>query len=142
MVHLRDRKINVVPRGHLLLLENSDIPGIVASVGTVLARNGVNIANMSLGRDERGGHALMVLNLDSAPEASVRAELESLEGIAEAKLISLQLSRVVTQTVLCLRLTGETPVSQWTGVSLCLRVCFAPRPRRFPGRATGGIPDS
>lgn len=89
MVHLRDRKINVVPRGHLLLLENSDIPGIVASVGTVLARNGVNIANMSLGRDERGGHALMVLNLDSAPEASVRAELESLEGIAEAKLISL-----------------------------------------------------
>lgn len=89
MVRLLERKINVVPRGHLLLLENSDIPGIVAGVGTVLARNRVNIANMSLGRDERGGQALMVLNLDSPPAASVREELESLEGIFEAKLISL-----------------------------------------------------
>ena len=89
MVRLLERKINVVPRGHLLLLENSDVPGIVASVGTVLARNQVNIANMSLGRDEKGGLALMVLNLDSAPAASVREELESLESIFEAKLISL-----------------------------------------------------
>lgn len=89
MVRLLERKINVVPRGHLLLLENSDVPGIVASVGTVLARNQVNIANMSLGRDEKGGQALMVLNLDSAPAASVREELESLESIFEAKLISL-----------------------------------------------------
>jgi len=89
MVRLRDRRINVVPRGHLLLLENTDVPGIVASVGTVLARNQVNIANMSLGRDEEGGLALMVLNLDTAPDRSVRDELESLEGILEAKLISL-----------------------------------------------------
>ncbi|MEM0970810.1 MAG: phosphoglycerate dehydrogenase, partial [Verrucomicrobiota bacterium] len=45
LVRLRDRKINVVPRGHLLLLENNDTPGIVARVGTVLASHSVNIAN-------------------------------------------------------------------------------------------------
>ncbi len=89
IVRLRDRKINVVPKGHLLLLENTDTPGIVGNVGQVLSRHHVNIANMSLGRTEQGGHALMVLNLDSAPESAVRDELEAVEGILEAKLISL-----------------------------------------------------
>jgi D-3-phosphoglycerate dehydrogenase len=89
IVRLRDRKINVVPKGHLLLLENTDIPGIVGSVGRVLGENGVNIANMSLGRNERGGQALMVLNLDSAPGPELKAKLEALEGIIEAKLVSL-----------------------------------------------------
>jgi D-3-phosphoglycerate dehydrogenase len=89
IVRLRDRKINVVPKGHLLLLENTDIPGIVGSVGRVLGENNVNIANMSLGRNERGGQALMVLNLDSAPGPELKAKLEALEGIIEAKLVSL-----------------------------------------------------
>ncbi len=89
IVRLRDRKINVVPKGHLLLLENTDVPGIVANVGRVLAENQVNIANMSLGRNERGGQALMVLNLDSTPAPEVRSQLEALDGIIEAKLVSL-----------------------------------------------------
>ncbi len=89
IVRIFERKLSVVPRGHLLLLENTDQPGIVGTVGTVLAKHGVNIANMSLGRNEQGGQALMVLNLDSAPDASLRPELEALDGILEAKLISL-----------------------------------------------------
>jgi D-3-phosphoglycerate dehydrogenase len=89
IVRLRERKINVVPKGHLLLLENTDVPGIVGSVGRVLAENQVNIANMSLGRNERGGQALMVLNLDSAPAPEVKGQLEALDGILEAKLVSL-----------------------------------------------------
>ncbi len=89
IVRLHERKVNVVPRGHLLLLENSDYPGIVGGVGTVLAKNNVNIANMSLGRNEAGGTALMVLNLDSAPDSSLRSELMELEGILDARLISL-----------------------------------------------------
>ncbi len=89
VVRLLERKVNVAPRGHLLLLENNDTPGIVGGVGTVLAKNGVNIANMSLGRNEEGGTALMVLNLDSAPDATLREELMGLDGILDARLISL-----------------------------------------------------
>jgi len=89
IVRIMDRKLNVVPIGHLLLLENTDQPGIVGNVGTVLAKHNVNIANMSLGRNEEGGQALMVLNIDSAPDAALRPDLEAIDGILEARLISL-----------------------------------------------------
>ena len=89
IVRLLDRKVNVVPRGHLLLLENNDTPGIVGGVGSVLAKHNVNIANMSLGRNEEGGQALMVLNLDSALDSNLRGELLSIDGILDARLISL-----------------------------------------------------
>mgnify|MGYP005694787139 CR=1 FL=1 len=89
IVRLRDRKVNVVPVGHLLLLENNDVPGIVGEVGRVLGQAGVNIANMSLGRNDAGGQALMVLNVDTDPGAEVRVALEAIDGITQAKLISL-----------------------------------------------------
>ncbi len=55
------------PRGVIFLLENRDRPGIVGHVGTLLGKHKVNIAGMSLSRDEAGGEALTVLNLDSVP---------------------------------------------------------------------------
>ena len=36
--------------GNLLFMKNQDVPGVIGHVGTVLGRNGVNIANFSLGR--------------------------------------------------------------------------------------------
>lgn len=89
IVRLNDRKINVVPKGRLLLLENTDVPGIVGGVGAVLGNHAINIANMSLGRNEAGGQALMVLNVDSDLSEAVRDELEALDGIVHARLISL-----------------------------------------------------
>ena len=88
IVRLRDRKLNVVPRENLLLLENDDIPGIVGEVGRVLGEGGVNIANMSLGRNNEGHGALMALNIDTAPDQSMREALEAINGINSAKLIT------------------------------------------------------
>ena len=38
--------------GHLTFLKNDDVPGVIGHVGAVLGRNGINIANFSLGRQE------------------------------------------------------------------------------------------
>jgi D-3-phosphoglycerate dehydrogenase len=38
--------------GHLLFLKNDDVPGTIGYVGGVLGRNGINIANFSLGRQD------------------------------------------------------------------------------------------
>jgi len=62
--------------GTLLLLNNTDKPGIVGHLGTLLAKHKVNIASMSLGRDTAGGLALTVLSLDSAPPPAVLDELK------------------------------------------------------------------
>ncbi|MEY3774386.1 MAG: hypothetical protein RLZZ129_1166, partial [Verrucomicrobiota bacterium] len=51
--------------------------------------DGVNIANMSLSRQEPGQTALMVINLDSEPSEPARRELKSHRAIKLAKFIQL-----------------------------------------------------
>ncbi len=89
IVKIKDRFVEATPEGNLLLLENTDVPGIVGSVGSLLGDHKVNIASMSLSRNQVGGRALTVLNLDSAPDDKVLEDLEALEGIHEARAISL-----------------------------------------------------
>jgi predicted amino acid-binding ACT domain protein len=68
IVKINGRHVEARPEGVLLLLENRDRPGIVGHVGTMMGKHQVNIAGMSLSRDQAGGQALTILNLDSVPE--------------------------------------------------------------------------
>jgi D-3-phosphoglycerate dehydrogenase / 2-oxoglutarate reductase len=38
--------------GHLTFLKNEDVPGVIGYLGNVMGRNGINIANFSLGRQD------------------------------------------------------------------------------------------
>lgn len=89
IVRINSRPVEVTPNGVVLLLENHDVPGIVGKVGTILGSHAVNIASMSLSRNEAGGTALTLLNLDSAPGAEVLASLLADPAIASAKVIQL-----------------------------------------------------
>jgi D-3-phosphoglycerate dehydrogenase / 2-oxoglutarate reductase len=89
IVRVNSRPVEVTPSGFVLLLENQDVPGIVGKVGTILGTHGVNIASMSLSRNEAGGTALTLLNLDSKPEESVIKELLTQSDIAAARVITL-----------------------------------------------------
>jgi len=89
VVTVNGRHIEAQPEGVLLLLENKDRPGIVGHIGTLLGQHRVNIASMSLGRDQAGGMALTVLNLDSAPDDKVMQELLSDPDIVSARTLRL-----------------------------------------------------
>jgi D-3-phosphoglycerate dehydrogenase len=52
--------------GTLLVIHNSDQPGVIGQIGTILGRHGVNIANFALGRNASG--AVGVVKLDATPE--------------------------------------------------------------------------
>lgn len=73
--------------GTLLLLKNRDEPGIVGNVGTTLGKHGVNIASMSLGRNEAGGVAVSSYNLDSAPSEEAMAALRKLDAIVSTAIV-------------------------------------------------------
>jgi len=89
IVRLNGRHVEARPRGVLLLLENHDVPGIVGQIGTVLGTHGVNIANMSLSRDHRGGEVLTVLNLDSVPDESIILAMLTNANIKTARVVRL-----------------------------------------------------
>ncbi len=89
IVRINGRHVEARSIGVLLLLENNDVPGIVGQIGTVLGAHSVNIANMSLSRDHRGGEVLTVLNLDSVPDESILGAILANPNIKSAKVVKL-----------------------------------------------------
>jgi len=89
IVRVNSRPVEVTPSGVVLLLENRDRPGIIGHIGTLLGKENINIASMSLSRTEQGGRALTLLNLDSLPDADVLARLATDADIFAAQVISL-----------------------------------------------------
>jgi D-3-phosphoglycerate dehydrogenase len=75
--------------GDVLITHHHDVPGVIGRLGTILGRYHVNIAGMQVGRHQRGGEALMVLNVDDPiPEAAL-AEITATPGVANAYVVSL-----------------------------------------------------
>jgi D-3-phosphoglycerate dehydrogenase len=62
---------------HMLYTTNNDVPGIIGLLGNTMGKNGVNIANFTLGRNEAGGEAIALLYIDDALPNDV---LKTLEG--------------------------------------------------------------
>ena len=89
LVELNGRGVEAEAHGKLLIIENHDEPGMIGYVGTLLGKDKVNIANMSLSRQQPGETALMVINLDSEPSATARRELKSHPAIKLAKFVQL-----------------------------------------------------
>lgn len=89
IVKINERHVEAKPKGVLLLLENRDRPGIVGHFGSILAQHNVNIAGMSLSRNQAGGQALTVLNLDALPGKEVFDALLAVEDIYSARAIVL-----------------------------------------------------
>lgn len=73
-----------------LVVHNQDQPGYVAEVTNMLAERGVNIAAMQLYRDERGGHAVMVVECDREISEDALRWLEQRPGIEKVTYLSLE----------------------------------------------------
>ncbi|MCH6256599.1 phosphoglycerate dehydrogenase [Puniceicoccaceae bacterium K14] len=89
VVNINGREIEVEPTGDLLVIANHDELGIVGQVGTVIGKDGVNIAGMSLSRNEIGGVALNIVALDSPLSDSALKEISDISAIKQAKLVHL-----------------------------------------------------
>ena len=73
----------------MLVLRNRDVPGVIGGVGTILGEAGINISAFHLGRRERGGEAMAVIEVDASLDEGVLSQLEACQGILAAKQIQL-----------------------------------------------------
>ena len=89
IVNINGREVEVAADGKLLVLENVDQPGMVGTIGTILGKANVNIADMSLSRLTPGGTAYMVVRVDTEPSESARTEIKSHPAIKMAKFVQL-----------------------------------------------------
>ncbi|MBI3679034.1 MAG: phosphoglycerate dehydrogenase [Acidobacteria bacterium] len=78
--------------GHLILMKNEDVPGVIGHVGTVLGRNRVNIANFTLGRRETGEpgkplEALALVETDESVPESLLLQLMENKAVKQARVV-------------------------------------------------------
>ena len=59
-----------------LILRHWDVPGELAHLTKELSDGGINIANMSLMRDRRGGSVMTIFEIDQPVPEAVRKKLE------------------------------------------------------------------
>jgi len=80
--------------GTLLLFTNRDVPGVIGQIGTMLGREGMNIATFALGRREAvlGAEALAVVGLDGSVSDSVLPLLRAIPNVLAARIIRLPAS--------------------------------------------------
>jgi len=79
--------------GFLLYLKNLDVPGVIGFIGTVMGKNGINIANFSLGREDSTLHenspakATAIISCDASVPEHVIAQLLENSNIRQARNI-------------------------------------------------------
>ncbi len=81
--------LDAMPEGNLLLIQNEDKPGVIGNLGTLLAENSINIAQLHLGRGTVGGEAVSIWNIDTPLTAEIVTKVLGLPHMISAKVISL-----------------------------------------------------
>ncbi|MBI3601893.1 MAG: phosphoglycerate dehydrogenase [Candidatus Omnitrophica bacterium] len=89
IVKINNVYVEAIPSGHMLFINNNDKPGIVGAIGTILAQAKINIAGITLGRENQQGVAVSVVNVDSEISESVIASLRQTKNILFVKAIKV-----------------------------------------------------
>jgi D-3-phosphoglycerate dehydrogenase len=74
--------------GTMIINSNTDQPGVIGQIGTILGRHGVNIANFALGRDANARAIGVVIVDEPSPIPTVVLdELKSVPGMRDVRLV-------------------------------------------------------
>ena len=82
-------RLEAIPHGYMLVTRNRDVPGVIGHLGTVLGEHGVNISRFHLGRRERGGEAMAVIETDAPLSDRTLTALRTFEPVISARQIEL-----------------------------------------------------
>jgi D-3-phosphoglycerate dehydrogenase len=80
-------RIEIIPEGTMLYINNNDRPGVIGSIGALMGEAGINIARMHFGRRTKGGDAVSVVSVDGDITAEMLAKIRKFPNILHVKKI-------------------------------------------------------
>ncbi|MEW6289321.1 MAG: phosphoglycerate dehydrogenase [Thermodesulfobacteriota bacterium] len=92
LVRLNTFRLEALPDGPMLFVQNLDVPGVIGALGVTLGKEGVNISRMTVGREEgNGDHTrnIILLNTDSLVSKEQLDKVKKLENITSAMVLDL-----------------------------------------------------
>ncbi len=75
---------------HMVYTTNEDVPGIIGALGNTMGENGVNIANFTLGRSDKGQDAIALLYVDEAVPFPVLDKLHATGLFQQVKALTFE----------------------------------------------------
>jgi D-3-phosphoglycerate dehydrogenase / 2-oxoglutarate reductase len=91
-IQIKGINIDAEIGAHMLYTTNEDVPGIIGLLGMTMGKNGVNIANFTLGRSGVGQEAIAILYLDQAIDPKVIATLEGTGMFSQVKALQFDVA--------------------------------------------------
>lgn len=85
--YLNDMEVGFSGERTTLIIQHRDTPGAIAQVSQMLAWAKMNIATMRVFRQDKGGRAVMALELDSVPEDKLIASLRAMDAFENVTLL-------------------------------------------------------
>jgi len=82
--------------GIMLVFTHHDVPGLIGFIGTIFGKHGVNIAQMTVGRQLPGGEAIAILNLDNQLPEEARRGVRAHPQISSLTVVRLPPARQMT----------------------------------------------
>ena len=90
IVGIQGLRVDVVPEGTLLVIPNTDKPGMIGRVGTILGNAQINIVGMQVGRTNVGERAVMIISMEEPVPQSVLDELAKQDDLFGARQVDLR----------------------------------------------------
>lgn len=71
-----------------LIITHQDIPGMVAKVSNILGDSGININKFSLNIEEKGGIAIMTIEIDGKIDASIQQVIQDIPKVISVSILN------------------------------------------------------
>ncbi|MFC7176446.1 phosphoglycerate dehydrogenase [Halosegnis marinus] len=89
IVRVDGYRVDAIPGGKMVVARNTDEPGVIGLIGSVMGDAGINIAGMYNARETIGGEALTVYNVDEEVPEDARAKLLADDRVIDITYIEL-----------------------------------------------------
>ncbi|ELY59224.1 D-3-phosphoglycerate dehydrogenase [Natronococcus amylolyticus DSM 10524] len=89
IVRIDGYRVDAIPHGKMVVTRNTDEPGVIGLIGSVMGKYDVNIAGMFNARETIGGEALTVYNVDGLVPEEAKQELNEDDRILGVDYIVL-----------------------------------------------------
>ena len=89
VVRVNSFRLEMIPKGHLALIHNVDVPGSIGEIGTMLGNYDINIGRMQVGQEEEGDRNIIFLATDTPIPETVLKELRGLRTVRSVTPLEL-----------------------------------------------------
>lgn len=90
-IQIKGINLEAEPYAHMLYTTNTDEPGYIGALGTLLGQYDINIATFALGRAGKGSEAIAFLGVDTALSKELLKKIEALPHVGMAKQLQFSL---------------------------------------------------